>query len=141
MEEKKEEPQIMIIHDNVIQNNKVLNIEKRNIAEALLFTILFCFIIASIPFVLKVKLIVCVIGGGSIFYANIVGIKNRSITQFIIDYVLFKKNSKKASLRSAKDGKIRSKSDTEKDSVTNKSYFEKIFEYGKSRYEEFLSKK
>ena len=102
MSEQSNEPEKNAFENiqNVIQSDRIFGIRKRNLVEALIFSLMVLLIIANINFVNKVKLILLVTTIPTVFYFNIHGFKNRSLTELIIDELSFRHRRRKLHLRS-----------------------------------------
>lgn len=84
---------------NVIQNDKILGFNKRNIAEAIIFTLMLLLIIMIIPFTTLVKTIVSIVLGLTMFFGCLYGIKRRSVTEVFFNELRFRKNRRRTHLR------------------------------------------
>lgn len=75
----------------------------RNVVEAIAFTIPIELIIFCIPFVLKVKIFLMVVLGFAFFIFNLIGIKNKSITEYISRWLSHRKDKRAYRLGSITD--------------------------------------
>lgn len=87
MNQEKEE--IYVIPMNYSGMGRVAGFKIRNITEGIIVALFALKMILGIPFVLKVKIIVIVLVCLAILVLFATGIKNESITQFIISYLQF----------------------------------------------------
>lgn len=87
------------IISNIIEIGNLLGFPYRQWAEAIGFTLLFILIIALIPFTFWVRFFICLVYGFTIFTISLNGIKNRSVTQFLLDERKFRKNKRVLHLR------------------------------------------
>lgn len=110
------------IPENFTDSGRIFGFKKRNILEAAIAIIITANIVSVFPFVIKVKLIVLMvlcIGVGALFLK---GVYNKSITEWLISVIIFKKNSKKLHFRTVKEDKKRSASEIA--GYQNRSYAE-----------------
>ena len=98
-----------IIPKNVIAGKRHMGIRGRNIAEGIVLAVIVYFIISQIPFVARIKAIFIAILCISAIIVGCIGIKDRSITEFIMDYSDYKKTQKIYHLRTIKDSKTKKK--------------------------------
>lgn len=75
----------------------------RNIIEAVLFTLPIEIIILLIPFVFKVKLFLMITLGLMVIILNLIGIKNKSVTEAFTRWLSHRKNKKAYRLGSVAD--------------------------------------
>ena len=94
-----------VIPANFSQQNRILGFRKRNLAEAAVAMLLVVGIVMLIPFVFKVKLIVAIVLTFVTGICFAIGVKNRSVTQWLIDYIHYKASGRKYHLRTVKDKK------------------------------------
>lgn len=98
-----------IIPQNVFQGKRILGFKSRNVKEAVIFTLITCFIILQIPFVTKVKFIMITCIGAAVFMANCIGIKNQAFTEFIGNILRFHYYRKPFHYRRLDNGKEKKK--------------------------------
>lgn len=89
------------IPENYSAQKKFANLVKtRNLIEAAIWFVIVGGYIYKTPLLFKVRIILIVSIGGSIAIFNLIGIKNMSISQFIIAYIKFLRGKKNYHLRS-----------------------------------------
>lgn len=123
-----EEMNEYIIPENVGMSDSVGRYKIRNVVETILFTLLSITLITRIPFVSDVKVIVTVIVTLAVFFLFLTGIKDESVTAFVIGYFRFKAKSSGLKLRVAGLTK------TDIDTPEYKNNFEKYKARVKKRY-------
>jgi len=96
----------------------------RNLTEAVIATVLFLLLINSIPFILKIKVILEVVLGSVIFGLFTLGIKKQSITEWIINKAKSIFSQKAYHFRKIEDARNISKK--QERNVLNESYAEKF---------------
>ena len=89
----------MVVEKNVIGTGRVFGIRLRNLAEGIVAASLVCLIVCAVPFVFKIKASVCVLLGGIAFYGNAVGIKNRSVSEFVVEELAYMSRARRLHLR------------------------------------------
>ena len=123
------------IYDNFAQTSRVFGIRKRKLFEAAVAGLITLYIVTSIPFVKRVQIIVLVVSLALVFFIFIMGIKDRSITEWIIAYIKFKVGGKIVSLRSAKYEKATNR-ETRDSEGRRLSYAQQAIIYAKKWAEE-----
>ena len=126
-----EQENTFIIPPNVFDKRK-FDFRVRNIKEGLVAAAVVVAIICAIPFVFKVKVIVSVVLGISVFGAGVIGIKKQSITEWLINKFKSARQQKKYSFRRLEYGDR--KENTFELATTQKSYAEKLFEIAKEKF-------
>ncbi len=84
---------------NVIRQGVFLGYPIRNWIEGIIFGGIAIFIIQHIPFTTLANIVFTLLWGGAATVFGIRGIKNRSVTEMIIDQIKYLKNKRKAHLR------------------------------------------
>ncbi len=87
------------ISGNVVKESSILGIPLRNWIEGAVFALIVFWIIQQIPFTTTVKNIFRVIYCGAVFIGGLIGIKNRAVTEFLVDEIKFLKNRRRLHLR------------------------------------------
>ena len=123
-----EEMNEYIIPENVGMSDSFGRYKIRNVVETVLFTLLSITLITRIPFVSDVKVIVTVIVTLAVFFLFLTGIKDESVTAFVIGYFRFKAKSSSLKLRVAGLTK------TDIDTPEYRNNFEKYKARVKKRY-------
>lgn len=135
--DNQEQIDALLIPDNIIKSGTIWGIPHRRWIEALVFSGCTAFLCTLSPFVIRIKIILIIVLCTTIFILSVRGIKNRSITEFIIDNVNFLKTNKKYHLASISSGR-------KKNSVPvkfgNESYFEQMVRISKTKFKEFDEK-
>ena len=80
----------VFVPDNVIQRNRIWGLKLTGIIEGCIEAAIFDRIIWSIPFVLKVKIIICIVCSLTIFFVNAVGIHGNSLIPTLINRAAYK---------------------------------------------------
>lgn len=94
----------IIIPHNYNTEKKIGNQFKiRNLIEGSVWLFIIYRHIFNTDFLFKVKIIFLLTIGGSVFLINLIGIKNMSITEFIVAWFKFKKGTNEYHLRSVAD--------------------------------------
>lgn len=83
-----------IIPDNLTDDRKFLGIKNRNLIETGIIELILFLMIRWLPLIMSVKAIVGVLIMIPAGIVSIIGIKNESLTEFIISTLLFNKNKK-----------------------------------------------
>jgi len=108
MAEKGEEKEyVFYIPPNFTQKHKYFGFRLRNILETVLVIITLLSVVSLTPFVVKVKLIIDVTLSVALGFFFLNGVRNRSITEWLMDYIRFKKNGKKMRMRTVREDKFR----------------------------------
>ncbi|ADL36373.1 hypothetical protein bpr_IV008 (plasmid) [Butyrivibrio proteoclasticus B316] len=132
------------IPDNVLDSKRVFGFRPRNWIEGIICAGIVGFIIAAIPFVLRVKLIFMVCLCGPILLLNLVGIKDQSVFEAIMIFRQALANKGEYHLRSA-NHEERYKSGRMAQSVNGigngDSAADKVAEFVKAKYEEFKERR
>ena len=92
LEEHNQEMEEHIILPNLIGKKKCGIFEWRNIIEGFICVAIVIVIVKIIPFVDRVAIILGVLWSCALFAICLRGIHDRSVSQFFIDYISFKKN-------------------------------------------------
>ena len=87
------------IPDNIVQSNRVLGFPKRNLIEACIVCAIVIGAVCQVPFVPKVKIIVCSVLGAVLFFVFVNGVKHRSVTEWIMDATTFSSSPAKYHFR------------------------------------------
>ena len=95
-------PDEFYIPDNMNDGKHFLHIKNRNLIETVVMELAYFKIIGIIPFVLQVRIVICVIGALIIFFLGVFGIHGESLTEFIGTVIRF--NKKRAVLHLMKAG-------------------------------------
>lgn len=135
-----EEISTSITPENYNQFRKLSHFKWRNITEGVLWGILLGYLILITPLVLRVKIILLVAVVLPIVFINFLGIKNRSVIQFICDHIRYRKNRISYHLRSVnqydqKRNYIKNAA-SQISSSEGTSVFEKMQNYFKEQYNE-----
>lgn len=97
---KKEQQAVQYpLSKNIIRQGELLGFPRRNWIEGLAFGGIAIAIINHIPFTDLARVVFIVLWGGAATVFGIRGIKNRSVTEMIIDEIKFIKNKRKTHLR------------------------------------------
>lgn len=83
---------IFRINANVLSKKEIMGIPKRNIVEAVIFTIAVFLVLRLIPFTKTAMIMFSIVLCSLTFYFSIRGIANRSITQILIAELKYHKN-------------------------------------------------
>lgn len=114
-----------VIHQNRGGTRRVGDIPIRNLIEGIIESVIALIIIAMIPFVPNLKLMLIILFSISTMAFNIMGFRNRSLTEILFMWIRFQKSKKILKLRSStENAKSRVKTEKEKS-----PYFTKIREY------------
>lgn len=103
-----EEPYTFTIPDNFIQVNRFFGFRIRNIIEACVAFALVCLVISPIPFVPKISFLCMGVLGVAAAFRVLLGERGRSITEFLIDWMIYKKKAKKLHLRTVQHDVVKS---------------------------------
>lgn len=133
--ENESELEIYIIPKNVIRSRKFFGFPKRNWAEGIIEALLLGYLISYIHFVIKVKIIVIIVLCGAVLFGNLIGVKNRSITQIIKAFIWHQKNKALYHLGSVTNYEKRERLQT--GSVEGESAAEKAFFFIKHKIKSF----
>lgn len=88
------------IFPNVLEKKKCGLFAWRNVIEGIVCVVIIILIVRIIPFVDRVAIILGFLWSLAALAICLRGIHNRSVTQFLVDYISFKKNRVKYHLRS-----------------------------------------
>ena len=99
MADQPNKPYEFYIPDNYMEAGRIFGFRKRNMIEAGVVSLLILRIVFWIPFVMKVKLIVSIVLIVAIGGLFIGGVHNRSVTEWLQDYIRYKRNGKKYHMR------------------------------------------
>lgn len=94
-----EELYTFTIPENFMQVSRFFGFRIRNIIEAVISALVVGGIVSFIPFVLKVRIICQVVLGASVGLRFLIGQGERSMSEFIIDYVRYRQRAKRLHLR------------------------------------------
>ena len=127
------------IPENVLQSKRYFGFRRRNIIEAIVITGLTVYGLIQIPFVTRIKVIICVAVGIAVFLACCAGIKGFSPTELLSLMIKDSKAGKEYHLRSVKYAEKKPKFQVnEKGEVyANQSYAEKTIGFVKEKIKEF----
>ncbi len=129
---------VFLIHENVIQINRIFGLRKRNLIEGGIFSLIAAFFIYLVPFVPKVRMIVIICCTIFIMVFSAVGVKNQSITEVFINWWRVKKLNKRMTLRSIKYAEKESKVQSlNKNSIYGESYADQIIRFFRTKISEF----
>ncbi len=133
-----------IIPDNILESKRVFGFRVRNWIEGLICAGIIGFIITTIPFVIRVKLIFLVCLCGPVLLLNLIGIKDQSIFEVIMNFHQARANRGEYHLRSAKDEE-RYKSGRVAQSINGigngDSAADKVAEIFREKYSEFKERR
>lgn len=124
-----------VIPANFSQQNRILGFRKRNLAEAAVAMLLVAGLVMLVPFVFKVKLIVLIVLTLVTGICFAIGIMNRSVTEWLIDYIHYKASGRKYHLRTVKDKK-KAKTDVSDEYGQRLSYAEILLKTVKKTIQE-----
>lgn len=79
-----------VIPDNVTKKGRILGFRRKNLIEASVAALVFGFLIGLIPFVLKVRIIVTAILAGACFVFFLIGIRRRSVSEWLLAWLKYK---------------------------------------------------
>lgn len=122
---------------NVIKKWHFLNLPILRWIEAAIYIFVIKTIIWNTPFVLKIKIICFVVLSAVVLAISLHGIKNRALSEVIVDIIKDNKFMGKYSLASVNDSKKKTSS---KITFDNESNFDKIMRIVKRRFKEFDEK-
>ncbi len=132
------------IPDNVLESKRIFGFRVRNWIEGIICAGIIGFIVISIPFVIRVKLIFIVCLCGPVLLLNLIGIKDQSILEAIINFYQAGANRGEYHLRSAKDEE-RYKSGRVAQSINGigngDSAADKAVEFFREKYKEFKERR
>ena len=132
------------IPDNVLDSKRVLGFRPRNWVEGRICAGIVGFIVVNIPFVLRVKLIFLVCLCGPILLLNLIGIKDQSVFEAIMNLRQANANKGEYHLRRP-DHEERYKSGRMAQSINGVgngvSAADKIADFAKQKYEEFKERR
>lgn len=130
------------IPENVLKSKRYFGFRRRNIIEGVISAILVIFIVCSIPFVLRIKMIFCIVLGASTFFGTCVGIKGMSLSEIIIHIFYNKGLQNNYHMRSIKNGEKKKKFQVSESGeiYTSKSLAEKTYDAIKKTVTEIKGK-
>ena len=132
------------IPDNVLDSKRILGFRPRNWVEGLICAGIVGFIVVNIPFVLRVKLIFLVCLCGPILLLNLIGIKDQSVFEAIMNLRQANANKGDYHLRRP-DHEERYKSGRVAQSINGigngDSAADKVAEIVKAKYNEFKERR
>jgi hypothetical protein len=132
------------IPDNVLDSKRILGFRPRNWVEGLICAGIVGFIVVNIPFVLRVKLIFLVCLCGPILLLNLIGIKDQSVFEAIMNLRQANANKGEYHLRRP-DNEERYKSGRVAQSINGigngDSAADKVAEIVKAKYNEFKERR
>lgn len=99
------DPYVKEIPPNIFSTGTLFGIPVRRWIEGLLFAVIIGALCYISPFVLRIKIILIAVLCTSVFTFSLMGIKNRSITEFFYDLLLFSRSKKRYHLASATDNR------------------------------------
>lgn len=137
-DEEKQKNLRTVIEENVIQSGTVFGIPIRNIIEGIFGCFIVYFIVAvQIPFITSIKQALTVFFCVLVFYINIHGIKNRSVTEFIFDEMKYHSRVRRLHLRSPEWHRNTYR---ESDALDNESVLQEGMRKFKESIEKFAAK-
>lgn len=86
-----------------MQGKRILGFRKRNLAEGAIMALVAAYIISLPPFVKTVQVIITFCVAAFLVIINGIGIKGRSYSQTLINYIAYKKHLKQLSYRRIND--------------------------------------
>ena len=132
------DPRIFHYTKNVIQSERFMGIQKRNIYEAIAIVVFLIVVIASLPFTSVVKTMSIIVLCPTTLIICIRGVKNRSIGQIITAEIKFRKNRRELHLRGPEYK--REKGEMHYDENANDSIAEKGIRIVRTKINEFIGK-
>ena len=134
--DKEAKKEVYELTKNVIERNKFMGQNKRNIAEAIISSLLILTIIIAIPFTDLVTTIVCIVLCPVAFIGCLRGVKHLSVTEAFMAELQFRKYRRRLHLRGPQY--VRQKSRNSYSESEDESLAEKSFRLLKQRFNEFL---
>jgi len=132
------------IPDNVLDSKRILGFRPRNWVEGIICAGIVGFIVVNIPFVLRVKLIFVVCLCAPVLLLNLIGIKDQSIFEAIMNFKQASENKGEYHLRRP-DHEERYKSGRVAQSINGigngDSAADKVAEFIKTKYYEFKERR
>ena len=139
--DNEEDPIFYPIPQNVLGSSKrFLNFPQRNWIEGIISSAIVAWIICQVPFVNRVKIIVVACVCVAVLIINLIGIKNMSLSEVIVNFYQFKKEQRNYHLRSIRNAK-KQKFNEKSGKITvslNESLLEKGIRVGKEKYKNFV---
>ena len=132
--ENKDELLSTTIPDNIINSKRYFGFRARNIIEGIILSLVVILIIIRIPFVTRIKIIFIVILGMTTFILSCVGIKDKSVSELLIDLINYTKLSKNYSYRSINNAKKSRANSQSQTTHANQSPAEKTVAFIKEKY-------
>ena len=131
------------IPDNILESKRIWGFRKRNWIEGIICACIVGYIIYKISFVIRVKIILIVILFASILLINLVGIKDQSLIEGIMNFIKACKLSKKYHMR--KPNEERSEKSGMAQSNTNNiggvSIADRVADFIKAKFKEYKKKR
>lgn len=121
---------------NVIRQGEIFGFKQRNIIEAIISILFLLIVLFVIPFTTIVRVVVFIIWGTGLVILNLHGIKNRSVSEILIDEIRFQARKRRMHLRGPEYERQSGLAATNNES--NKSDAEIILEFFKKKIEEFV---
>lgn len=103
-----EEPYSFNIPGNFMQINRIFGFRVRNIVEAVIAVGIVCLFISFVPFVPKMKFLCMGVFGIAVALRVLIGEKGRSISEFILDWIIYKKRARRMHLRTVQHDSTKS---------------------------------
>ncbi|MCR4902199.1 MAG: hypothetical protein K6A23_05015 [Butyrivibrio sp.] len=132
------------IPDNVLESKRIMGFRMRNWVEGFICAGIVAFIVMNIPFVIRVKLIFLVCLCGPVLLLNLVGIRDQSLFEVVMNIKRARDNKGEYHLRRP-DNEERYKSGRVAQSVNGigngDSAADKIADFVKGKYQEFKEKR
>lgn len=128
------------IPPNLFNGGDVFGFRKKNVIEGGILALIVCVIICQVPFLDRVKLILCLFIGFGIVAASAFGVKGRSPSEFIIDVYRYRNSPRSYHMRSIKNSKAKDLVyNQEKGKIVNanKSYAEQIAEFVENQVKKY----
>ena len=129
-----------VIPDNVLESKRIFGFRRRNWIEGIICAGIVGFFIALIPFVIRVKLIFIVCLCGPVLLLNLVGIRDQSVFEVMLNIKTAKANKGEYHLR-RKNEEERYNSRGVAQSINGvgngDSAADKVADFAKKKYSEF----
>lgn len=130
------------IPDNILDSKRIMGFRKQNVIEGLVLAAIVALIILQIPFVKRIKIIFIIILCLVTFVLSCIGIKDKRISEIVINFIQYIKLPKVYHLRSIKNARKKKKQSAKSENIyANQSAAEKCYAFIKNAVAEYKSNK
>ncbi len=138
MGNNEQEPRGYWVPTNVLQGKRILNIRLRNVIEAGIWVVIVFFLVSFIPFVTRVRIIVTVCLAIAVAGVNLMGVKDMSLSEVVLNFIHYHVHGHKYHLRSIDNAEEKKDNNGKIATQASENLAQRIIGTVKERIDEFL---